>query len=155
MSKFIALHNHWITAVGAKQFLQASAPLGNPFSRLEPDLLKLAQRNAELLRLCNFFALMYVVIEGYQKTDLQDKALDRLLSNSEQIELLKLCRHSVFHYHKNPLSSQLLGFLRAPNSGPWIQEVYDAFEELFEEKLPVKESFEYLRKHHAGASNNG
>jgi hypothetical protein len=155
MSKFIALHNHWISAVGAKQFLQASAPLENPFSRLEPELLKLAQRNAELLRLCNFYALMYVVIEGYQKADIKDETLDRLLSNSEQVELLKLCRHSVFHYHKNPLSSQLLGFLRAPNSGPWIRAVYDAFEELFEEKLPVKETFEYLRKHHSEASSLG
>lgn len=156
MTKFIALHNHWITATGAKRFMLASAPIDEPFSRLPDEYRKLAQTNAQLLRLCAFYALMRVVIEGYADSGLHDECLDKLLVNTDYIESLQRCRNAVFHYQKDPLSPKLLGFLKAPESDIWIKNVYDAFEEFFEEKLPVPETLEYLKANHGnGVASEG
>lgn len=53
-----------------------------------------------------WYAALYVVIEGWQKLGLHDPKIDELLE-SPNLELLKLYRHSVFHFHEDYFNEPL------------------------------------------------
>ena len=48
-----------------------------------------------------FFATMYVVIEGWQQLKLQDVEIDRILQeNQEGVALLRRARNAIYHFKK-------------------------------------------------------
>lgn len=150
MSKIIELHNCWVIASGSKRLMQGRTPIEEPLSRLtDPRDRKSARRNAKLLRLASFYAQMYVVVEGYRSAKFQDPTLDGLLSDSKNRNSLRDCRNAVLHCQNEPLSKKLLNFLTSKEANTWLLKVHFAFAEFFEEKLPVQEMLNYLRKHYA------
>jgi hypothetical protein len=70
-----------------------------------------------------WYAALYVVVEGWQRLDLHDDRVDALLS-SEHIELLKLYRHGVFHFHEDYINTYLtMPFIGADQSPAWVAEL--------------------------------
>ena len=81
MLKLIALHKHWLAADAVKQFLFASIPVDDK-NTLPEDLVEVAQAWSAMLRLEVFYALMYVVIEGYLGAWLSRSSRGRALSGN-------------------------------------------------------------------------
>lgn len=53
-----------------------------------------------------WYAALYVVVEGWQRLGLHDELIDELL-DSPNVELLKLYRHGVFHFHEDYFNRRL------------------------------------------------
>ena len=142
MKKLVALHKHWCTADSIKQFI--SAPIPEPKEpTAEPQLpvavLQLAQQHSMFMRLSVWYALLYVVIEGYRDLEQKDSAIEELLAQSEKVDALRRFRNATFHYQEDPFSEKLLGFLEAKESEVWIRQLNSAFKSFFERALPIKE----------------
>lgn len=74
-----------------------------------------------------WYAALYVVIEGWQKLGLHDDEVDELLA-SENVELLKLYRHSVFHFHEDYFNRHLtLPFIEGDATVTWVRELSSEF----------------------------
>ena len=78
-----------------------------------------------------WYAHIYVVIEGQKKLGLSDTKIDKLLK-SPNVDLLKLYRNGVFHFHKNYLGEPFLGFIqKGQNSVQWVHELHNEFSRFF------------------------
>jgi hypothetical protein len=143
--KLVALHKHWITADSIKQFMLAEMP-ANGAEGLSPELLKMAQMHSMGTRLSVFYALIFVVVEGYQELKLTDKTIDDLLLKTEFVDALRRFRNAVFHYQGDPLSSKLMDFLNAQDSDKWVKSLYESFGRYFERELRIKETLDRHRK---------
>ncbi len=53
----------------------------------------------QLMCMSLWYAGLYVVCEGWQKLGLSDQTIDKLLA-SKNLNLLKIYRHGVYHFHK-------------------------------------------------------
>jgi len=92
-----------------------------------------------------YYALLYVVIEGYRELGYEDERLDQALSDEEKVGALRRLRNAMFHFQKNPLNEKLLGFLTAENSEHWIRELNEAFDQFFSKLLPIEEMKELIK----------
>ena len=54
--------------------------------------------------------MLFAAVEGYSELHLQDPTVDQLLSQSGRVEVLKRCRHSIFHFQKQYFDDR---FMRA------------------------------------------
>ena len=144
MLKLIALHKHWLAADAVKQFLFASIPVDDK-NTLPEDLVEVAQAWSAMLRLEVFYALMYVVIEGYQALGCHDPVVDALLAETEYLDAFRRFRNATFHYQGDPISPKLVEFLAAEGSENWSQKLYAALKAFFERNLPIKEVLDELR----------
>lgn len=152
--KIIALHKHWVTADAIKQFMLKTAPIAEPVARLpKAEFQDLAQMQSQTLRMCTFYALIYVVIEGYRDLEKSHAVLDILLAKTDYVDALRRFRNAVFHFQEDPLSAKLLEFLNKKDRELWIEQIYEAFQDLFEEELPVKETLQHLE--HYGTRADG
>lgn len=147
MTNLIALHKHWVAADSIQQFMLKEIPISDPVARLPAEFQQAAQAHSKILRLYTFYALLYVVVEGYQNLSLRDDALDRLLKKTHHVEALRRFRNAIFHYQEDPRHPNLTKFMIAKDSDKWIRAVYDAFQEFFEENLSVKETIEHLKEY--------
>jgi hypothetical protein len=138
---FIALHKHWITADAVSYHLRRSVE-GEPDSTLgvSAQSLELATVLSNFAVVSVWYALLYVVIEGYRELSLTDTKLDELLSSEEFVESLRRFRNAVFHYQENPTPPKLLEFLTAPDSEKWINELNLSFKRYFERQLGMTEA---------------
>jgi len=142
----LALHRHFLAADAVKQFLFVAVPIDRKTSRLRNDILDIAQMWSSMLRLQVFYALMYVVIEGYQELGCQDSTVDSLLAQSHFVEGFRRFRNANFHFQEDPLSPKLLEFLDAEGSEKWAYDLYGALKAFFEKQLPIKEYIDSLPK---------
>ena len=149
MDRLLALHRHWLAADAVKQFLFAAIPVDEKRTILPKDLIDVAQVWSAMLRLGVFYALMYVVVEGYRELDCHDPAVDELLAETEYVDAFRRFRNATFHYQDDPISPKLLEFLEAEGSEKWAQKLYAAFKAFFERNLPIKEVIEDLSKRNA------
>src|SRR4051812_6958426 len=71
-----SLHKHWITAdaVKARMNLEIKAPEDMP-----KEFVAEAQKWSQMQTMAVFYALFYLVIEGYRELGLKDEAIDKLL----------------------------------------------------------------------------
>lgn len=99
--------------------------------KVKKELHDIAMFHSQLLRLEAFYALFYVVIEGYRELGFKYEKIDILLEQEAYVEHLRRFRNAVFHYQKDPLNLKLLNFLDAKDSEIWIKTLYRAFEEFF------------------------
>jgi hypothetical protein len=74
-----------------------------------------------------WYAALYVVVEGWQKLGLYDDEIDRLLE-SPNVELLKLYRHGVFHFHEDYFNESLTLPLIETGDNPveWVRALSSA-----------------------------
>lgn len=144
IARLITLHRHFLAADAVKQFLLADVPVEAQTARQLGEHLEQAQFWSAILRLEVFYALLYVVVEGYQELGCQYEPVDQLLSESDRVAALRRFRNAVFHPQAQPLSPKLTEFLNAEDSETWTQELYRALKGFFENELPIKEFLEGL-----------
>jgi hypothetical protein len=149
MHRLLALHKHWVAADAVKQFLFAAIPVDNKKVTLPENLIEVAQVWSTMLRLEVFYALMYVVVKGYQALDCHDPVVDELLAETEYLDAFRRFRNATFHYQEDPISPKLVEFLAAEGSEKWAQKLYAALNSFFERNLPIKEFVDDLRKRNA------
>lgn len=140
----ISLHKHWCTADAVKQFITSDIPNMDK-SDLPPWLASLGSLHSQMSRICVWYALLYVIVEGFKDLNLSHSAVDKCLVNDEYVNYLRRFRNAVFHYQKNPFSEKLLQFLEAEDSEIWIKELNKALEQFFIETLPIKEQLEQIK----------
>lgn len=145
MKKLIALHMHWCIADSVKQFVSADLSTDGDAS-LSPELRAIGELHSRFHRLSTWYALLYVVIEGYKELQLRDETIDALLAEEEFVDALRRFRNAIFHYQKNPMSEKYLGFIEAENSHVWPRKLNAAFKAFFEKVLPIKSQLEEWSK---------
>lgn len=69
-----------------------------------------------------WYALLYVVVEGWKQLELADAQIDQLLE-SPNVELLRRYRNGVFHFQPEYLGPRLVGFVAEPGTPAWVREL--------------------------------
>jgi hypothetical protein len=139
------LHKHWLHADSIKQRIR-SPVLGSKKSELPAELLAFGQFHSAVMALLVWYALLYVVIEGYREMGLDDPDINRLLAHADDVDRLRRLRNGIFHYQREPFSEKLMAFLLAGNSENWIRDLNRAFSAFFLRELPIKEWVDNVQK---------
>jgi hypothetical protein len=141
MKSVTSLYVHWCTADTIKQFIRAPLPRaskGDMESKMPANLLAAIEQFSTFRRLQVWYALLYVVVEGYQELKDNDADVDALLSDEEMVDAMRRFRNAIFHPQENPLSDKLLGFLARPESEDWPRKLNAAFKRYFEKRIDVQ-----------------
>lgn len=128
-----ALYRHWCRADAIKYVLFA-AKTGEPRDRRVEE----AEAISSSFRLEVFYALTYVVVEGYRELQLQDPLVDQLLAIAPYVDQLRRFRNGVFHYQTDPFGDKLMDFMTAAQSEEWLRDLHLAFQQLFLRTLPIE-----------------
>lgn len=142
--ELVALHKHWCIADSVKQFVSAPLPQKSRQTKtrkLPKNLAAIGEAHSGFMRLQVWYALLFVVIEGYRDLEQKSAEVDKLLSNEEMVNALRLFRNAVFHYQKDPLTDKLLGFLDTKESEIWIRQLNSALKNHLEGLLPIESWF--------------
>ncbi|MBE7446595.1 MAG: hypothetical protein HS132_15720 [Planctomycetia bacterium] len=75
-----------------------------------------------------FFASLWVVVEGYNELTLRDNFVDSILRNPlGHADLLRRCRNGVYHFQPDLLASRLGDFLSATQSAlAWVYALHSS-----------------------------
>ena len=153
MIKLVALHKHWCIADAVR--VVVGAPTMKPdqeaeaIKRYGQEFALLGENASMVAGLSVWYALLYVVIEGYRDLKQEFGPLDALLKREEYVELLRLFRNATFHYQENPLSEKILGFLEKVDSENWIHELNKQFQTFFLSVLPINETLQRIEQRNA------
>lgn len=146
--KIISLYKHWCIADAVKQFISSKVP-DKGYEELPEWFNELGNMASMFSRLSVWYALLYVVVEGFQELNLSHPEVDKLLTNKECVDCLRLFRNATFHYQKDPLSEKALKFLEAQDSEKWIRSLNKALEKYFLENLPIEHHIEQFKRPNA------
>ena len=141
--KLIALHTCWLNADSIKARIRAGVLSSKEKEKIKnlpqelQNLLAFGKTHSLFLAISVWYALLYVVIEGYRELNLSNKEVDELLAQEEYVDLLRQFRNAIFHYQKNPISEKLLGFLTMKESEIWIRKLNSAFAAFFTAYPPI------------------
>lgn len=133
--KLIALHKHWCAADSINFHLRRSLEA----FKNSPQKEDLAANFSMFLALSVWYAMLYVVVEGYKEIGAQDVDIDALIGNTDNVDALRRFRNATFHYQEDPLSDKLMTFLVTKDSETWIGELNRALKRFFERELPIRE----------------
>lgn len=86
-----------------------------------------------------FYALTYVLIEGYKIKKFSDTEIDSLLENEACVEKLRRFRNSIFHYQEKTFAPKKTDYLDMDHDGSWIRQLWKAFDKFFEVHLRLDE----------------
>ena len=128
-----ALHQHWLAADSIRVRIPMAVKTEN--NKLPEGQLALAQLASLFPVLKVFYALTYVVIEGYEVEKLSDKTIDALLKDADKLQMLRKFRNGTFHYQKDPLTIKVWAFLLEDDTEKWLKEIHFAFKAFFEEQF--------------------
>ena len=145
-----SVYVHWCTADTVRQFIGLPLPAAANAGLAEttPAGLSLAVEQLSVItRLQIWYALLCVVVEGYQQLAEKDEAVDQLLANEEMVAAMKGFQTALFHPQEAPLSDQLLRFMARAGSEHWPHALNAALKRYFESRIDVQG---YIR-HFAGA----
>lgn len=129
MTDLLALHRYYIWANRLREHFD-SAIAAMPLSD-QPERVFADDRG---LFLCNWYAALYVVVEGWQELKLADTEIDVLLS-SPNIDLLRRFRNGVCHYQRNYSDPRFLDLMQAQGVVPWVRQLNLAFGRYFLQNL--------------------
>ena len=150
MIKLVALHKHWCIADAVRAVVDV--PIMKPEQELETikrygqEFALFGQSASVVSRMSVWYALLYVVIEGYRDLKQEFAPLDALLSQEQYVNLLRLFRNAIFHYQENPLDEKVIGFLEKEDSEKWIRELNRQFQAFFRTVLPIAETLQRLER---------
>lgn len=147
--RLAVLHKHWLHADSIRERRRLPVRDANN-ARLPPELLAPGEIHSSFMMVSIWYALLYVVVEGYRAMNLNDIEIDRLLSQADHVERLRRFRNAIFHYQEDPISEKLMAFLLADNSENWIHELNRAFKKFFERELPLAEWLDKVRQRRPG-----
>lgn len=143
-----ALHGHWMTADAVRHHLRRSNRRW--FARgegLKPRFLSKTAFDFSTFHVIRvWYALLYVVIEGYGKLEATDAKIDELLAEEQMVDSLRRFRNATFHYQKDPIPPKLLEFLTAKDSEIWIRDLNKAFDKWLTKELRIYENLTKLRE---------
>jgi hypothetical protein len=154
MAKLIALHGHFLAADAIKQFLFADVPVDDETATQLGELLDSAQFWSATMRLQVFYALLFVVVEGYREFGYQDAKVDRLLAQTDHVDALRRFRNAVFHPQEQPISPKLTALINAEGSETWTYDLYRALKAFFESQLPIRDFLARLSKDAADGTDS-
>lgn len=147
MKSVTSLYVHWCTADTIKQFIGAPLPQsskGDMESKMPTDLRSVVEQFSTFTRLQVWYALLYVVVEGYKELKDTDADVDALLADEEMVDALRRFRNAIFHPQENPLSEKLLNFLTLPESENWPRKLNTAFKSYFEKRINIQGHIENI-----------
>ena len=80
-----------------------------------------------------WYASVWVVIEGWKEIKIKDDVIDRLLSGwPDYCDLLKKYRNVIYHYQSNVTDSRFVALLKKGDKHVfWIQVLFDEFQRFF------------------------
>lgn len=145
--KIVALHRHWIVADAVKTVLkQQMAPEdeANSVTKFGLEYFAFGTNASMICRLQVWYALLFVVIEGYEDLKLQFEPLDKVLAQRDYVDSLRRFRNATFHYQADPLNDKLINFLDKADSESWIRELNKQMNSFFMQALPIKETLEKI-----------
>lgn len=144
MERIAALYNHWCIADSVRIAVEArieERPAEAKFLRgMSPAFAEIALKASKFNRIMVWYALLYVVVEGYRELKISYGPLDEVLAEGEYESLMRRFRNATFHYQENPFSAKLIDFLEKSESEAWIQRLNKQLEALFLDTLPIKET---------------
>jgi hypothetical protein len=140
-----SLYKHFVAADAVREFVFVKLPTDGATKGVDPVLLEMGQTFSSMLRLQVFYALLYVVVEGYKELQCNDPDVDQLLSNTDYVEAFRRFRNANFHYQEDPFSPKLVDFLHAAGSEDWSRALFAALQGFFLKNLPIREHLEELR----------
>ncbi|PKO68176.1 MAG: hypothetical protein CVU22_09620 [Betaproteobacteria bacterium HGW-Betaproteobacteria-16] len=149
--ELIALHKHWCVADAVR--VVVDAPIGHKEQKAESlkqfdtEFLMLGERASAVSRISVWYALLQVVVEGYQELKPKFAPLDELLSKVDYVQGLRRFRNATFHFQEDPLSDKILAFLDMQSSEVWIHALNDQFGNFFLERLHIFEKIDQVRCH--------
>ena len=85
-----------------------------------------------------WYASLYVVIEDFQKLQLNDPAIEAIVQ-SPNANALRRCRKAVFHFRPSYLSARSLERISAPDFVGWVRELMIAFRAYLDRELKLTE----------------
>ncbi len=141
--KLLALHNHWTAADAVNHHLRRSMKMpaeGEP--GIPEAFVALGYTMSMFSVISVWYALLYVVIEGYRDLDIRDEHVDRLLDQTDYVSGLRQFRNATFHYQEDPIPGKVMTFLTAPGSEVWIRDLARAFDRFLTRELKTKEDVE-------------
>jgi hypothetical protein len=136
----VALHRHWLRADAIRVRMRLDAPI--PEEHVLTELEVLGQQFSKMQVLEVFYALLYVVVEGYRAVGIKDETIEKLLDEADYEDQLRRFRNTVFHYQNDVIDKRLVEFMDAKDSEKWTRKLYAAFERFFVDTLPIKETLE-------------
>jgi hypothetical protein len=138
--KLAALYAHWCTADSINYHLRRSleSPANHDAELAEP-FKSLGIQQSAFMTLSVWYALLYVVIEGYRELEIKDPEIDDLLSQTEFVDALRRFRNATFHYQEDLLSDKLLKFISLAQSEKWVGRVNAALDRFLIDQLGIKE----------------
>ncbi len=139
--QIVSLHRHWCIADSIKYAILVSNP---EKTILKKEFDNLGIIHSTFLRLCVWYSLEYILIEGYKELKIVNEQIDLLLIPG-YVDKLRLFRNATFHYQKNPISEKLLSFLEQDESQNWVKKLHKAFKDYFEMILPIGEVMNIMR----------
>ncbi len=82
--------------------------------------------------LAQWYASLWVVIEGWNEAGFEDLTIGEILSQSQRCDLLKRFRNGVYHFHPRMIEPRLVEFLaEAERSVAWVEILHQEFLRFF------------------------
>ena len=155
--RIVTLHRHWLTADAVKEALKTYGKASEKMEKhgaFSKEFFEFAKMQSLFSVQKVYYALLYVVIEGYTELKLSDKRIDELIADEAKVSLLRRFRNAVFHYQKEPLPEKELDFLNGDYDGAWIREVNKAFNGFFEAYPPIRDFLAEVYKDKSAEKSN-
>lgn len=148
-----SLYGHWVNCIDIWEFSYKKITIkeNDIFDKRAFEALSKMQN---FYRLAISYALLYVVIEGYQELNLRHKKIDTLLVKKELVGSLRKLRNAVFHYQKQPIPPKLMEFIKSEDSAIWANKVKIAFHKYFTANLPIQEIINITKTATANQKNS-
>lgn len=92
---------------------------------------KMGMSVEEFMYMSIWYALLFVVIEGWNKLKLSDEKISELLL-SPNVDLLRRYRNGVFHFQKKYIDERFLGFISdGKDCVTWVRDLNNEFGRFF------------------------
>jgi hypothetical protein len=117
----VALHRYFIWANKMRTDFDILLNIDKPGIKIEQDLY-----------MSYWYGGLYVVIEGWDKLDLNDTVIDGLLAKKEYVELLRRYRNGVFHFQKTYFDRRFVNILeQGKDFVTWVRKLNGEFGRYF------------------------
>jgi hypothetical protein len=93
-----------------------------------------------------WYALLQVVVEGYQELGYKDEVVDELLGQEEFARSFRRFHNATFHYQEDPLGPKFMEFLTTKDSEVWVGKVNLSFKQFFERELRLTKMMAQLKE---------
>jgi hypothetical protein len=130
----VMLYTHFVVADAIKAVV--TAPIKGEEKCKDHPMAMPALMLSSFYRILVYYALLYVVVEAYEKCEDKSQEIDEIL-NGDMKDKLRRLRNAMFHVQDEPFNPKLWNFLLTSDSENWIKKLGLAFEKYFLGNIPV------------------